>query len=292
METAHAPTFAIVTPTYAPDFEHCRLLVESVQRYVPQHVKHYLIIDRKDEQLFSELHSPRTKILLKQEILPWWIHQLPFAPKWWISMRSLPIRGWIVQQLVKLSVNLALREDIYVFLDSGAMFVRPYDPATSVVDGMVPLFREQKDEVRLTWNTHWHQVAARLLGLPVLRTYDTNYVGNNPIYWRRENLTKLQRHIEKITGKDWIVALCRLQRLSEYVIYGVFVEHILKNTSGQYETSKARTLSYWQDRPMNEIELCAFKEKLGPEDVLVTFNEHAKISPNIIRRVFAEAVAD
>ncbi len=168
METAHAPTFAIVTPTYAPDFEHCRLLVESVQRYVPQHVKHYLIIDRKDEQLFSELHSPRTKILLKQEILPWWIHQLPFAPKWWISMRSLPIRGWIVQQLVKLSVNLALREDIYVFLDSGAMFVRPYDPATSVVDGMVPLFREQKDEVRLTWNTHWHQVAARLLGLPVL----------------------------------------------------------------------------------------------------------------------------
>ena len=228
MEPAGTQSFAIVTPTFAPDFQHCQLLVESVERHVPESVKHYLIIDRLDEGLFAG-------------ILPWWLHQLPFAPKWWLRLRSLPLRGWIVQQLVKLSVNTVVPADNYVFLDSGAMFVRDYDPASTIQDDKIPFFREQKEEVRLSWNTRWHQVAARLLGLPVQQSYDTNYEGNNPIYWRRENLTRLQRHIEQVTGKDWIVAVCRRPRMSEYVIYGMFVEHILKQDSGQYVTSNSLT---------------------------------------------------
>jgi hypothetical protein len=185
-------------------------------------------------------------------------------------------------------VNAAVHEDAYLFLDSGAMFVRPFDPRLTVEDGKIPLFREKKEEVRLSWNTRWHQVAARLLGLPVQDSYDTNYEGNNPIYWWRENLGKLQRHIEGITGKDWVTAVCRLQRVSEYVIYGMFAEHILKESSRQYLSANARTLSYWSETPLNDDELREFRQKLAPDDFLVTLNEHAKISPTAIRRAFAD----
>jgi hypothetical protein len=288
VQAAQSPSFAIITPSYTPDFEPCRLLVESVERHVPNRIKHYVIVDRRDWNLFSQLRSSRTEIVLKQDVLPWWLQQLNFAPKWWLSLRSLPVRGWVIQQLTKLSVNKVVHEDVYLFLDSGAMFVRPFDPASMVKDGKVPLFREQKEEVRLDWNTRWHQVAADLLGLPVQSSYDTNFEGNNPIYWRRDNLTRLQNHIERIKEKDWVIAVCRLQRVSEYVIYGMFVEHILKEAAEQYQTPTARTLSYWSETPMNEAELRAFRAKLAPEDVLVTINEHAKTSTAAIRRAFAD----
>jgi hypothetical protein len=280
--------FAIITPSYAPDFDHCQLLVESVQRHVPSHVKHYVIVDQKDMAQFSVLQSRRTELVLKQDILPWWVLQLKFLPKWWVSLRSLPVRGWIIQQLVKLSVNRALTEDNFIFLDSGAMFVRDYDPSLMLRDGLLPLYREQKEEVRISWNIRWHQVAARLLGLPVLETYDTNYVGNNPIYWKRSNLSKLQRQIEKVTGRHWAVAVCRQPRMSEYVIYGMFAEHVLKEQSGQYHTPEAHTLSYWEVRTLDEQGLNEHKRQLKADDFLVTFNEHARIPIEHIRRVFLE----
>jgi uncharacterized protein DUF6492 len=226
--------------------------------------------------------------VLKEDVLPPWLRQVPFARKWWLSTKSLPVRGWIVQQLVKLSVSEFVEADAYVFLDSGALFVRDFDPRSTVdAQGRVPLFREQKEEVRSAWNTKWHQVAARLIGVPASQDYDTNYVGNCPIYWRRENLKKLHERIERITGRSWMGALCRCTQLSEYVLYGMFSESVLKEEARHYPTSALRTLSYWEDRPMSEEQLAEFKKKLAADDVLVTFNEHARVPIASIRRVFA-----
>src|ERR1700677_4667311 len=98
-------SFAIVTPSYYRDFPHCRLLVESVGAHVPRDIPHFIVVDRRDEALFSGLRSPRTHLVLKEDVLPGWLRQIPFARRWWLSAKSLPVRGWIVQQLVKLSVS-------------------------------------------------------------------------------------------------------------------------------------------------------------------------------------------
>src|ERR1700737_3226305 len=51
--------FAIVTPSYYVDYECCRWLCETVERYVPSYIPHYLIVDRADRSLFAKLASPR-----------------------------------------------------------------------------------------------------------------------------------------------------------------------------------------------------------------------------------------
>ena len=285
MSSENLPTFAIITPSYYRDFEYCKLLAESVLRHTPAHVHHYILVDRRDRDLFSALVSPRTHLVLKEDILPRWLWQIPFWRRWWLSARSLPVRGWMVQQLAKLSVNRAVPADVYVFLDSGAFFVRDFDPRATMKDGKVPLFREQKEEVRVPWNTRWHQISARMLGLPEQSSYDTSYVGNL-VYWRKANLDALQRRIETITGRPWCLALSRHLTMSEYVLYGMFAEHVMKEDSGQYFYPVMNSLSYWDDAHLDERGLRAFKEQLGEGDVVVMLNEKARIDADLIRRVF------
>jgi hypothetical protein len=283
--TTGDPSFAIITPSYFRDFEHCSLLCESVLRYVPGDVHHYILVDRRDRQLFKVLEGPRTHLLLKEDVLPRWLWQTPFARTWWLSARSLPVRGWIIQQLTKLSVNLVVPADVYVFMDSGAFFVRHYDPRSLMVDGRVPLFRQQNEEIRKLATVGWHQRSARLLGLTEKKSYDTSYVGNL-VYWRRDNLTKLQRRIETVTGRPWILGLCRSITMSEYVLYGMFVEDILKESSGQYFYTLDKSLNHWSEEPLSEAELALLKQKLAPDDVVVMINEKARIPVERIRRVF------
>jgi len=284
------PRFAIITPSYKPDFEHCQLLAESVLKYVPASVHHYILVDRCDLELFSVLKSERTHLVVKQDMLPKWLIQLPFARKWWFNFRGPPVRGWILQQLAKLSVNRVVDSDVYIFLDSGAFFVRPYDPHELLQEGMVPLLREEKDEMTLVpWNVRWHQVAAKLLGLPILPSYRTGYVGNL-VYWRRENLEQLQRHVERTTGTNWVAAITRELRFSEYVLYGVFAEHVLKENSGQYFYSIDRSLNHWSQEHLTEKELAGLRAKLEPHVAVVMINEKARIPVEWIRTAFLRDV--
>lgn len=280
-------SFAIVTPSYRPDFERCRLLAESVLTHVPPPVQHYILVDRCDRDLFSVLRTSRTHIVLKQDILPWWLIQVPVLRKWWLNLRGFPVRGWILQQLAKLSVNYAVDADVYVFLDSGAFFVRGYDPRSTLHGVDVPLFREQKSEVRLAWNTRWHQIAAGLLGLAPRASYDTSYVGNL-IYWRRDNLVRMQQHIERVTGQAWLKPLARQLRLSEYVLYGMFVEHVLGEQSGHYFSSLDLSLNHWTEQFLDQSALTELKSKLDPNVAVVMINEKAHVSASSIRRVFLE----
>jgi hypothetical protein len=280
-----SPSWAFVTPSYFRDVERCRLLVESVERYVPETVQHYIVIDRRDQRLFAPLRTRRTHLVVKEDVLPAWLWQVPFARDWWLSARSLPVRGWIIQQLTKLSVSSAVKTDVYAMMDSGVFFVRPFDPSGLIRDGRVPLFREKKEEVRVANNIRWHQHAARLLGLPVQSSYDTSFV--SPIvYWRRENLDKLQRHIENVTGDPWLVSLCRSVTMSEHVLYGMFAEHVLGDSAGHYFYSDLQCLPHWGEEAISEAELGQMKAELYPEAVAVMINEKAHMSLDQVRRTF------
>jgi len=202
---------AIITPSFRTDFEQCRLLTETVRAHVAPHVKHYLTVDRRDGRLFAELGGPRTEILYVEDVVPSWIRRPPFARRWWLSLKTLPIRNWMLQQIVKLSIAKVVPTDVLIFVDSDVFFVRPYDPRSLVRDGQLPLFREYGEALRTEFNVRWHRVGARLFGLEPKDDYLTSYVGNI-ITWRARNVSLLHEHIEKVTGRSWIESLSRLLR--------------------------------------------------------------------------------
>lgn len=214
--------FSLITPSYAPDLDRCRLLCESVDRFATG-ATHYVIVDRRDEKLFAPLRSTSREIVTVESILPWWIFRIPGARKWWMSLQTRPLRNWVLQQLVKLSMSDVVRTDIMVYADSDVTFVRPFGVDRFMQDGKVRLNR-----VDYTSDQHarWLRVAADLLGTDPAAAPDVNFVASL-VMWRRENLQRLHRHLEERSGRPWLKAVAARQTFSEYMIYGLFVEQVL-----------------------------------------------------------------
>ena len=71
----------------------------------------------------------------------------------------------------------------------------------------------------------WHRRAGKLLGAPQAYA-GADYVGQL-ITWRREHLLGLKARIELATGRPWHRAVGRSLRVSEYILYGFYVDHVL-----------------------------------------------------------------
>ncbi len=277
-------SYAIITPSYAPDFERCRVLVESVRRYAAPHVEHHLVVDRRDERLFSALAGPRTHVAVKQAILPPWLRQIPTSTRWWLSRWGRPVRGWMVQQIIKLSVDAITGADGLIFIDSDAFLVRPFDPRDRERDGKVPMFRETLPASG-AHHAAWIEAASALLGVPAERGCRTSYVDTG-VTWLRKNVVSLHHHLERVTGSGWIEAMCRLHTMSEYVLYGVYCERVLGERSGHYWDDTIHTLSHWTESPLDAPALSDLRQKLRAEHDSVMINGKSRTEVAAIRRAF------
>ena len=280
--------FAIVTPSYYVDFERCRWLCETVDRHVAPQVKHYLIVDRADRSLFAPLASVRTRVVLKEDILRGRLAQVPFARKWWVGTGGPPVRGWIVQQVAKLFVHEVADEDVFLFVDSGAFFVRAYDPTASVRGSRVPLFREQNEFFRRSAaHQRWHKRASGLLGIRPVEGFDVGYI-KTLVSWRRDNLVRLHAHIERVAGRASFDAMVWSLTLSEYGLYGMYCDSILGDRAGHYHTSQIETLSHWSQERLTVPDLQRLRRQLSPEHLLVMVNEKSRTPPDTVRAAFVD----
>jgi len=122
---------------------------------------------------------------------------LPLARKMWLSPDGWPVRGWIMQQITKLSASFAVNTELILFADSDLKFIRFLNDALFYRDELLRLHRVPgalHDRV----HRDWHRGAAQLLGSKS-RDFGSDYVGQL-ITWRRSNLQALHRHLELIHG--------------------------------------------------------------------------------------------
>ena len=215
-------SFALVTPTYWPDLSRCELLAESLDRAAP-HVPHYLIVDRCDRLAFRHLERGRRRLIEFEEILGSWILRMPGRKPYWLSLKALPVRGWIIQQILKIGAIEAIPERTLVFCDSDTAFFRHFDRDDLLVNGRIGLL--DVDAVNEN-NRRWTATARGLLGRAIFDGGYRNHVGNM-ICWNRELVKAMQQRIEISTGMNWQVALARTFSFSEYMIYGVFIREVL-----------------------------------------------------------------
>lgn len=258
---------AIVTKSYRPDFERCRLLCRSIDRFVPDTVDHYLIIDRKDFSLFKPLKTSRRKIVISEQMLPKWLLKIPFSKRWWLSYKSLPVRGWIVQQIVKLSVSDNIDSDVYMFVDSDIFFIKSISPELFINNDRVRLFRvpnSGKGQRHLLW----HKFAGRILGLEPADYYGSDFIGPL-VTWRRDVLRQLHSHMSIRSGKQWQLSLARTLHFSEYILYGLFSEYILGDKSGHFfdKTDLCHCSYHYQVRTLQD--LVNFLDDLSSEKIAI-----------------------
>jgi hypothetical protein len=281
-------TYALVTPSYHADFERCALLVQSVERWVAPHVRHYLVIDRRDVALFTPLATSRTQILVVEDIVPSWLIRVPGIRRFWLSLRTRPVKNWILQQIVKLSIPATVTEDVLLYTDSDVFFVASYDPVLLERDGKVPLFMELGQRGLIPNNDQWQAVGSRLLGLSAEGSCDTNFIGNT-VCWRRSNALAMLHRVEQRTGKQWARAIAPLSGFSEYILYGVFATRVLNEAdSGHWHDTALRTHNYWLTAPLDVAGLEKFKQQRSDDQYAVMISGKSKTRVEDIRCVFVE----
>ncbi|NJM96913.1 MAG: hypothetical protein HC800_06760 [Phormidesmis sp. RL_2_1] len=273
-----APQFAIITPSFAPDFERCRLLCESMQALIKTPHRHYVVVDRSDFNLFQSLKSHNRDILVVEDIIPPWIRRPPLSRKIWLSSKTLPIRNWLLQQIVKLETAKTRDEDYIVFVDSDVAFIRSFDFNTLIQNNCLRLYRDvQGNATQKEIHAKWHRSAARLLNLPTVDAAIPDYIGNL-ITWRRRNVVALCEHLENVFGRSWIEVVGNTWHFSEYVLYGTYVERVLKEKSGHYYEAATLSHDYWLPTPLNDDQLKHFFTEIPTEKVAIMLSAKAGIA--------------
>lgn len=277
--------FTLITPTYLPDLARAELLVESVQRCCPG-LAHHLIVDHRDLKHFRHL-GDRATIITSEDLLPWWMHRLPGRRSLWLSLRSRPSRGWVVQQIRKIAAAAQIGADVSIFCDSDVAFVRTFRPSRDLcrpgVSGRgdsVELLDVEfvNDELR-----EWTDIANTLLGLGAAAVAPRGHVGHL-ICWRQENVAKVIERIEQVTGSDWRVALMRLPTFSEYVVYGTYTRGVLGyEQAGHHPSTIPRVKQSWGLDVADSRAFDDFFGGLDPATVAVMIHSKDGIDPALYR---------
>lgn len=268
---------AIVTPSYRPDLERCRTLCASVERFVDPQIEHVLVVPRRDRAAFEPLTNERTRLVTVESILPIAALQLPFQRRWWLTACSMPVRGWILQQLTKLSAVNAVQTDAIMFADSDLVFIRPFTADRVWQDGTLRMHRVPGPPPQPT-HERWHRDTGRLMGLPESDWYGADYIGQL-ITWKCDTVRAMLGHITDTTGKPWARLMANMLHLSEYMLYGIYVEHVLDGAGHHYVEKDLCHCSWHYDIKTEEDIDSFFNQALEPQVCAVLMQSNLKIEP-------------
>jgi hypothetical protein len=288
---------ALVTPTYAPDYEFCRLLSRSVREFLPGSVHHYLVVQHDDLPLFQRLANDRTTVLSQREFLPRSFRRLPGTPfarparrsraRYVASATFRPFGGWLIQQVVKLSIAEALDADCVVCVDSDVTFVRDVDLSLFVRDGRTRFFRKP-DGITAAMERHvsWQANAASMLGLAPGPVPGPDYI-SSMVAWDKQVIKEMRERVERTTGRSLPEAVVRAHAFSEYLLYGTYVDRVLGDQAPVFVEPSSGCHSYWEAEPLTPGRKDAFVRAFGATDVAVHLQSVSGTDADVRQSVIA-----
>lgn len=282
---------AIVTASYAPDFERCRILCETIDRQATGYDCHYILVDAPDADLFRQLEGPKRRVVLDTELLPWWLKRMPAAlspggRRLWLSPVTAPLHGWHVQQLKRIAIAAHVEEDGLLYCDSDTALVKPFDVDSIWEGDDIRFFREQ-DAPTDADHPRWVRHTARALGLRGDIRNDSSYV-TTFLAWKRRTVLDMCDHIERTHHRPWISVVGSTRKFSECTLYGWFVDEVLQG-EGHAATSTMLCPMKWADPTPSEAELEAFIAELQPEQVAVGVQSFIPMDVEKFRSVVVDA---
>ena len=282
---------AVITPSYAPDFELCADLSRSIQAFWPSTVEQHIIVPRRDLARFRTLAGGRIRVHDVAEYLPRSFLTLPAVNGWINARRPFPpVRGWIAQQIVKLAAAARLDADVALLVDSDIEVIRPFAADTFRRDGVTRFYRKPGAvHDRMPRHLVWHQVARRMLGLPPGRPPFTDYICA-PAPWDPAIVRRLLARIEEVAGRPWTTVVGGELHFSELILYGVFVDEVLGSPATGFASADMLCPQYFDEVPLDETGLASFLDGVRPDDIAVMISAKSG-TPVALRRAALAAAA-
>ncbi|WP_271601010.1 DUF6492 family protein [Bradyrhizobium sp. CCBAU 45384] len=277
---------AVITPSFAPDFELCADLNRSVLAYSADSVHHHIIVPPSDLKLFEQLAGPRTQIRCENDFLP---RSFVTVGRYRINLRRPipPVRGWILQQVIKLAAVAASEADVVILVDSDIEFIRPFTAKTFVRNGVVRFYRKPNEiDERLPRHVIWHRVARSLLGLRPAEPPYADYV-SSLLPWDPALVRRMLDRVTATTGQPWTTAIARQLHFSEWTLYGVFVDEAIGAPANSFAADDPLCLAYWGAVPLNRDGASDFLRDARPTDVAAMISAKSHTPLAVRRAAFA-----
>jgi hypothetical protein len=278
---------AVMTKSFAPDFELCAALNRSVLDNSQDTIHHHIVVPRSDLKLFGRLAGPRTHIHCEADLLPRAFVRVPFS-NIMVNLRRPfpPVRGWIQQQVIKLAAIAASEDNVVLVVDSDAEFVRPFTAEMFVRDGAVRFFckRNQIDK-DLPRHMTWHRVARTLLGLPPAEPPYPDYI-SSPLAWDPTLVRRMLARVEATTGRSWTTTIAAQLDFSECILYGLFVDAVSGSPANSFASDDSLCLVYWDPTPLNPDSVAQFIRGARPTDIAAVIQSKSRTPPAVREAAF------
>lgn len=291
-ENAAPPSCAIVTASYLPDLERCRLLCDTIDAKVSGHDHHYVLVAGHDVTAFRALEGPRRTVVDERDLLPSWLRSFPdplsrFRKRIWLSARTMPLRGWHVQQLRRIAIASHVAQDALLYCDSDVAFVRPFDCATLWRGERLRLLR--RDRVLETpghdHQRRWSRNAGRALGLADAQLSTHDYIAT-VIAWRRDATLAMCARIEAVHGCNWVAAVAATRHFSECMLYGRHADEVLGG-EGHFHDDHELCRIYWKGPALSDEGFRDFVAAMTPRQVAIGVQSFIGTDIGRIRRLLA-----
>lgn len=295
---------SLVTVSYRGDLELAKELCASIDRFAEPGIEHILLVPDADISRFAPLVVGNRRLVSVEDVLPPGYSRIPLPQRIgigpffqrrvrevWRAPAGI-VRGWIIQQILKLSAPLLTDRSIIAFADSDIVLVRELEAHHFVAEGCVRLFRVPGATEDSEMHRRWHAASARLLGLPPRAYFGADYIGNL-ITWRRDIVLELQRHLEGAGNERWDKIIAHQRAFSEYVLYGIFVEQVCGlNESGHRATSEDLVHAGWHYELDTPEGLQEFVSGLRKHHVGVAIQSTEDFSVDLRRELIGRILAE
>lgn len=268
VEDAAKAELTVLTPSYGPDAELCADLNRSVMELTDD-VEHHIVVPRGDRKLFSSMEGGRTFVHDVGEFLPRRLVKIPGANAWVNALRPWPpVRGWIAQQLVKLSAAASFTTRGVLLVDSDMVLIRRTSLESFMVNGRPAMYRNPGAvHAGLPLHRTWHETSRSLLGLaPPPAENLPDYI-SWPCLWNPGIVRDLLSAVEENTGLTWTTAIGSQLRFSEMILYGVYVDEVLGGAEST--TSRMKSVVYSEERPLNPAGLAELLAAVSSDDLAI-----------------------
>ncbi len=257
---------------------------------------HYVVVDRPHYTLFKHLQGPRRSVLLTDDVMPAkmrLLFHLPFVggrSLWWSRETGLSL-GWHIQQMVKIGIAAVVREEGLAYCDSDVFFLKPFDTTNLVSDGRFHFYRAyERRSLEHIANPQFINASVDLLGLAKHAQYFT-YI-ENLITWRRQTVLEMCSHLASRHGGKWHLAFRNRLQISEYTLYGLFVDEVQADHNFHNPTYNRLCRTQWSKMVNNSDEdIAAFCAGLDANQVAVGFQSFLGVSVNLLEAQFEKALA-
>jgi hypothetical protein len=278
---------AVLTPSYRGDASLFADLHRSVLANTADSVVHHVVVPPSDAHLFREHEGMRCRVWTHQDLLPRHYLSVPRASGLTLNLRRPwpPVRGWIVQQIMKIAAAAVIDARAVLIVDSDAVLVREATLDQFSHNGRLWHYRKDR-AVTAGMERHvlWHNVARRLLGLPGVAVPPLPDYVSPIIVWDPIVVRSMIARIADSTGRNWVDAVAGQLHMSEFVVYGVFTDHLLGAT---VPVEGDLCHNYYERIPLGRVGARVFADQMPSHALGAMISSHSRTPHDVRREAFS-----